>query len=174
LVAPAIAPGTTRLVAQNLAIPHGTRAEAPDPNIPIYFEAASIKQNKDGGPGQRINRAPGARFTTSNVPVTMLIAFAYQLQGFQLVGEIPAWARNDRWDIVAKMDSDPAPVNPAAGPGHMMLATRTLPADRYELKFRREKREMAIYQLVMARPGGKPGPALKPSTDECGCRSNWA
>jgi uncharacterized protein (TIGR03435 family) len=99
--------------------------------------------------------------------VPLLITFAYQLQGFQLVGDLPDWARNDRWDIVAKLDGDPPPVNPAAGPDHMMLATRTLLADRFKLKFRREKREMDIYQLVMAKAGGKPGPALKRSTDEC-------
>jgi uncharacterized protein (TIGR03435 family) len=152
--------------AQNFNLPPGARMEAPDPNIPLYFEAASVKQNKEGGPGSRINRAPGGRFSTGNVLVSQLITFAYQLQGYQLVGDLPDWAKNDRWDIVAKFDGDPPAVNTAAGADHMMLAMRTLLADRYKLKFRREKREMDIYQLVMARPGGKPGPAMKPN-DEC-------
>jgi uncharacterized protein (TIGR03435 family) len=160
---------TVSASAQNFSIPPGARAEPPDPNVPIYFEAASIKQNKEGGGGMGINRAPGGRFTTRNVPVINMIQFSYQLQGYQVVADkMPDWIRNDRWDIVAKLDSDPPFVNPAAGPDHMMLAMRTFLADRFKLKFRREPREMDIYQLVMARPGGKPGPALKPSTDECG------
>jgi uncharacterized protein (TIGR03435 family) len=52
----------------------------------------------------------------------------------------------------------------------MMLAMRTLLADRFKLKVRKEIREMDIYALVMSRPGGKPGPALKVSTDMCGQR----
>ena len=69
------------------------------PNIPLYFEAASIKLNKEGGPGRRINRAPGGRFTTGNSPVNMLITFAYQLQGYQLIG-LPNWANNDGYYIL--------------------------------------------------------------------------
>lgn len=164
----AIVPGTSQLGAQNFNLPPGARMEAPDPNIPLYFEAASIKQNKDGGPGMGINRQAGGRFRTTNTPVLpLLITFAYQLQGYQLIiDKVPDWARNDRWDIVAKLEGDPPPVNPAAGADHMMLAMRTLLADRFKLKFRREQREMDIYQLVMARPGGKPGPGLK-ANDEC-------
>lgn len=157
-----------RPAAQNFNLPPGARMEAPDPNIPLYFEAASIKQNKEGGPGVGINRQPGGRFRTVNAPVPLLITFAYQLQGYQLIADrLPDWAKDDRWDIVAKFEGDPPPVNPAAGADHMMLAMRTLLADRFKLKFRREQRELDIYQLVMARAGGKPGPALKPN-DECG------
>lgn len=156
------------LRAQNFNLPPGAVLEAPDPNIPLSFEAASIKQNKDGGPGAGIQRQAGGRFRTINAPVVpLLITFAYQLQGYQLVLDaVPDWARNDRWDIVAKFPGDPPPVNPAAGADHMMLATRTLLADRFKLKFHREQRDMDTYQLVMARPGGKPGAGLTPN-DEC-------
>jgi uncharacterized protein (TIGR03435 family) len=149
------------------AIPAGARADAPDPNVPLYFEVASIKRNKEGGGGISIQRQPGGRLNATNVPLNLLITFAYQLQGFQLV-DLPNWARDERYDIVAKFTGDPAPVAPGAGPDHMMLAMRTLLADRFKLKIRKETREMDIYHLVMARSGGKPGPALKPSTDDCG------
>jgi len=156
-----------RPAAQSFGIPPGARAAAPDPNVPLYFEAASVKQNKDGGTNIGIRRQPGGRLNTINTPVNLLITFSYQLQGFQLVGA-PEWTRNERYDIVAKVEGDPPPVAPGAGPDHMMLAMRTLLADRFKLKVHRETREMDIYALVMARPGGKPGPALKPSTDDCG------
>jgi uncharacterized protein (TIGR03435 family) len=139
---------------------------APDPNIPVYFEAASIKASDSSTPGSSIRRQPGGRFSTVNVPARMLITAAYQIQGYQLVGG-PSWLPNDRFDIVAKMEGDPPPVLPGTGADHMMLALRSLLADRFKLKVHRETREMDIYALTMARPGGKPGPALKPASDAC-------
>lgn len=154
------------LGAQNFNLPPGASMTAPDPNVPLYFETASIKQNKDGQ-GGGIQRQAGGRFRTVNIPIQGLITFAYRLQGYQLIADkLPDWARNDRWDIIAKFEGDPPPVSTAAGADHMMLAMRTLLADRFKLKLRRETREMDIYALVMARPGGKPGPGLK-QNNEC-------
>src|SRR5688572_20347629 len=90
---------SVQIAAQNFNLPPGARMEAPDPNIPLYFEAASIKQNKEGGAGAGIQRQPGGRFRTVNVPLPLLITFAYQLQGYQLIQDaLPDWAKNDRWD----------------------------------------------------------------------------
>jgi uncharacterized protein (TIGR03435 family) len=138
---------------------------APDPNIPLYFEAASIKPSDGAAQGTGIRRQPGGRFSTINAPARMLITFSYQIQGFQLVGG-PSWLTSDRFDIVAKMEGDPPPIIPGTGADHMMLATRTLLADRFKLVMHKETREMDIYALTMARPGGSPGKALKPADPE--------
>ena len=155
---------TLGLQAQNISVGGGNKA--PDPNIPLSFEVATIKPNKEGGTNQSIRRQPGGLFTVVNMPVRTLITFAYQLQSYQLVGG-PSWVGDDRFDIVAKMAGDPPPVAPQAGADHMMLATRTLLAERFKLVLRRETRELDIYALTMARPGGKPGPAMKVSTQDC-------
>jgi bla regulator protein blaR1 len=47
------------------------------------------------------------------------------------------------------------------------MATRTLLADRFNLVVRRETRQLDIYSLTMARPGGKPGSSLTPSAEDC-------
>src|SRR6188768_2088384 len=107
-LAAALAPfATARPGAQSSYSP----VPAPDPNIPVYFEAASIKPSDPAAQGQSIRRQPGGRFNAVNMPARMLITFAYQLQGFQLVGG-PSWLPNDRFDIVAKMEGDPPPVLP--------------------------------------------------------------
>jgi uncharacterized protein (TIGR03435 family) len=137
----------------------------PAASAPVSFEAASVKPNKSGDSGVNIRRQPGGRFNAVNVPLRTLITFAYQLQGFQLVS-VPDWI-DERFDIVAKMEGDPAPVMPGSGPDPMMLAMRTLLADRFKLVVHRETRDLDIYALVIARPDGKPGPALRQSGDEC-------
>src|SRR5688572_6033571 len=102
IIAATAAVPAVRLAAQNFNLPPGALLEAPDPNIPLFFEAASIKQNKEGGTGAGIQRQPGGRFRTVNAPVPLLVTFAFQLQNYQLVtGTFPDWSKNDRWDIVA-------------------------------------------------------------------------
>ena len=152
--------------AQSFNAPAGS-VPAPDPNVPLYFEAASIKpSNPSNPPGQGIQRRPGGRFNTINSPARMLITFAYQIQGYQLVGG-PDWIGSERYDIVAKMEGDPPAVIPGSGADHMMLATRTLLGDRFKLKIHKETRELDIYALTMAKPGGKPGPKLISARGGC-------
>jgi uncharacterized protein (TIGR03435 family) len=153
--------------AQSFAAPAGT-VPAPDPNIPLYFEAASVKpSNPDRNPNMiAVQRQPGGRLNTVNTPVRLLITFAYQIQNYQLVN-VPDWINNERYDIVAKMEGDPPPIVPGSGADHMMLAMRSLLADRFKLVVHRETREADIYALVVAKPGGKPGPGLKPASGDC-------
>ena len=47
----------------------------------------------------------------------------------------------------------------------MMLAMRTLLAERFKLAVHRETRQLDNYALNMVKPG-QPGPALKPANDE--------
>jgi uncharacterized protein (TIGR03435 family) len=132
------------------------------------FEVASVKANKSGDSNGMLRMLPGGRVNASNMPVRPMITFAYQLAQYQLVGG-PGWLTSDRYDVVAKMetDVDPAFVPGANTPNPMQLALRKLLEDRFKLKVHRETREMDIYALVMAKPGGAPGPKLTPTTQDC-------
>jgi uncharacterized protein (TIGR03435 family) len=141
-------------------------AQAPDPKVPATYEAASVKPNTSGGDGSSIRRQPGGRLTATNMPLRALITFAYQVQPFQLV-EDPSWIRNEKFDIVAKMEGDPPPVPPGQGLDPHMRAMQTLLAERFKLVMHRETREMDIYALVLARPDGALGPKLKQTTTDC-------
>ena len=130
------------------------------------FEVASVKPNKSGDGRVMIGTDPRTgRFNTVNVPLRMLIRFAYQLQDFQVVGG-PSWITSDRFDIVAKADGEigPAPIGTV---GPVQLMTRSLLADRFKLKVHFETRELPIYSLVVARADGKLGPQLRPATVDC-------
>lgn len=139
---------------------------APDPNVPLYFEVASVKPNRSGEQGGRIGRQPGGRVTVTNVPLRQLISFAYQMTPTTLVGG-PAWIAQERYDIVAKLEGDPQPIPPGGGPDHAMLAFRSLLADRFKLQVHHETRELEVYALVVAKADGTLGPGLKKSTQDC-------
>jgi uncharacterized protein (TIGR03435 family) len=141
-------------------------AQVQTPSPAPSFEVASIKLNKSGGPGQFIRREPGGRVTVTNMPVRQLITFAYQLAQFQLVGG-PSWIASDRVDMVGKLEGDPVFGPPGSGPDPIQRAMQSLLADRFTMKVHRETREMDIYALVMAKPGGAPAPGLKKSDIDC-------
>jgi len=133
------------------------------------FEVASVKANKSGEGGGNLRGAPGGRVMATNMPVRPIITFAYQLAQYQLVGG-PAWLQTDRYDLIAKMDgtADATPAAPGAtAPSPMQLALRHLLEDRFKLRVHHETREIDIYALVMAKPGGSPGPGLRPTTVDC-------
>src|SRR3954463_15214773 len=153
------------LVAVSIAGAAVAIAAAQDATSPV-FEVATIKVNKSGENNQLIRRQPGGRVTVTNMPARFLIVFAYQLAQFQLIGG-PSWAATDRYDMVAKLEGNPDFPPPGQAADPIQLAMRALLADRFKLKVHRETREMDIYALVLAKPGGGPGPGLKPSTVDC-------
>jgi uncharacterized protein (TIGR03435 family) len=145
----AISPLRAVVAVQSPASPAGGAA----------FEVASVKPNVSGALRVTIQPLPGRRFTATNAPLRALIRHAYQLQEFQLIGG-PKWLDEDRFDIAAKAENEPAP-------GEMRLMLRTLLATRFKLTLHRETRDLPLYALVMARRDGKPGPELKRTEADC-------
>jgi uncharacterized protein (TIGR03435 family) len=69
---------------------------------------------------------------------------------------------------VAKLDGEPPPVPPGGRePDRMMLALRTLLADRFKLETHWATQELSIYALVLARADGKLGPNMRSSSVDC-------
>jgi uncharacterized protein (TIGR03435 family) len=134
------------------------------------FEVASVKLNKSGDGNGNLRGLGADRVVATNMPVRPMITFAYGVAGYQLIGG-PGWLTADRYDINAKLEAPPTSVQPfvpgSTTPNPMQLALRNLLEDRFKLRMHRESRELDIYALVMARPGGGPGPGLKPSTQDC-------
>jgi uncharacterized protein (TIGR03435 family) len=115
------------------------------------FEVASIRQNLSGAGSNGWN-IQGETFTATNVWLVDLITVAYEITAPQIVGG-PDWVRSDRFDIVAKMAAD-------ATRDQMAVMLRTLLEDRFALRVRNEKREMAIFELALANNDGRVGPNL--------------
>src|SRR5688500_8567902 len=99
---------------------------------PPAFEVASVKTNKSGEMGARIQRQPGGRFNAINMPLRDLIMFSYQVRPFQIEGA-PDWIGPARYDIVAKAESDfPLPAPGRAAPPDMLML-RTMLAARFKV-----------------------------------------
>ena len=141
------------------------RQELP-PILEASFEVASVRRNLEGGP-TTFNPLATGQFTVINFPFATLITAAYQLQPYQLL-DAPSWARDERYNINARLDPKMASrLQPDGHPPTWALALRHLLSERTGLAFHRETREMPIYALVMARADRKPGPNLQPAKADC-------
>lgn len=121
-----------------------------------HFDVAVIRPSQvamDAGTSFRLFE--GGRLKITNEPVRLLIRLAFRLQDTQIVGG-PAWIETDRYDIEAKTGS-PEKIRP----DQVGALMQSLLAERFNLRFRRETREMTASALVAARGG----PKLKQSAE---------
>ena len=84
----------------------------------------------------------GAEVITTNVTVHDLINLAYWLHPKQLTGG-PAWTESEKFDMAGKPD---APGQPNVDQMKMMI--QKLLADRFQLKFHFEKRDLPVYAIT--------------------------
>jgi bla regulator protein blaR1 len=141
------------------------RAEPRLPQGELAFDVASVKPNLSGDLRVTLQAMPGGRFIATNAPLRTLIREAYALQGAQLSGG-PGWLDSDRFDIVAKSERNPTPLQ-------MRMMLRPLLAERFRLGVHTETRELPLYVLVLARTDGKLGPHLRPNGADCSQAPEW-
>ncbi len=111
------------------------------------FEVASIRPSDPGDVGNQAFSSPGGRFTAINDTLKSLIRFAYGLQDYQVSGA-SGWMDSAAYDIKAKAENDTV--------SDFRPLLQALLADRFQLKFHRETKELPIYALMV----GKTGPRL--------------
>ncbi|HEX4276757.1 MAG TPA: TIGR03435 family protein [Bryobacteraceae bacterium] len=112
------------------------------------FTVATIKpSNPDaqrGGYGFR-----GREVTTTNVTVNWMIKLAYNVHARQIEGG-PAWLDTAKYDTVGMPDTPGQPSR-----DQMKLMIQQLLADRFQLKFHTEKRELPVYAMAVLKTGAK-------------------
>jgi uncharacterized protein (TIGR03435 family) len=127
----------------------------PSPKIPPMaenaspgIEVATIKPTKPDEQGFMLVFR-GGRFQTTNISLSKLLAFSYGVHDKQVIG-LPPWAETDKYDIDAKPDTDGSP-----NKKQLQAMVQKLVADRFSLKFHRDKRELSVYVLSVAKTGEK-------------------
>ena len=113
------------------------------------IEVATIKPNDKDGSTMQVLTFRGRQLITVNSSLADLMMFAYSVQMKQIVGA-PDWIEKDRYDIVATPDQEGTPTA-----DQVRIMIRKLMADRFQLKFHHDKREMSAFVLTVAKGGPK-------------------
>jgi uncharacterized protein (TIGR03435 family) len=117
-------------------------------NAKPEFTVATIKPSRPdaprGGYGFR-----GRDVTATNETVNWLIKLAYNMHAHQISGGA-AWLESERYDIEGQPDTPGQPSR-----DQMKLMFRKLLADRFQLRFHIEKRELPVYAMVVLKTGAK-------------------
>ena len=124
---------------------------APPPKLPPMaadadpsFEVATVKPSEPDKPGKMF-RVQGTHFSTLNTTLMDLMTFAYGVQQKQILNA-PDWVDKDKWDLSAQPDVPGAPNDV-----QLKTMVRKLLADRFQLKFKKDTKELSAYVLTMSK-----------------------
>jgi uncharacterized protein (TIGR03435 family) len=116
-------------------------------------EVATIKPNHTDGSTMQVLTFRGRNLITVNSSLADLMMFAYSVQMKQIIGA-PDWIEKDRYDIDATPDVEGTPTA-----DQVRIMIRKLLADRFQLRFHHDKREMSAFVLTVGKDGSKLKPA---------------
>jgi uncharacterized protein (TIGR03435 family) len=139
-------------------------AQTPTPAKPMAsdahpsFAVATIKLQDPNTHRQGFS-ASGDRYTVRGQTLVSLMMFAYSIDKHQVVNA-PAWGASTRFDIEGTTDT---PGEPNLHQQQEML--QRLLSDRFGLKLHREKRELPVYAIEMAKGGAKLKPPAHPDAE---------
>jgi len=149
-------------IALDLTLANDKTAWAiPDPPPPVVpmaadaspgFEVATIKPSNPDTPG-KLFRLNGRNFSTINTTVNDLITYAYGLHARQITGG-PPWFETEKFDLAGIPDKPGSP-----NQQQLKIMMQKLLADRFQLKFHKEKKELTVFAITV----GKTGPKLTKS-----------
>ncbi len=143
---------TIVVAALLIAVAPGAHAQSARPQ----FAAVSIKPNRSDNQGIN-NRFGPEVFNYTNVTLRLFIENIYGVKDYQLLGG-PEWMNTEKWDIVARTDGQ-------TDWQQKYEMAKTLLADRFQLQFHRETREMPVYSLVALKDGPR---FQEPKSDDVG------
>lgn len=112
------------------------------------YEVATIKPNNPGDHNSRFHQ-DGRRLDIENETMNTMLLFAYGIHAKQIV-HAPAWFASDRYDVDGVLDVDGQP-----SLKQMQHIVQKMLADRFQLKFHRDTRELSVYAVTVAKGGPK-------------------
>jgi uncharacterized protein (TIGR03435 family) len=95
-------------------------------------------------------------FIARGATLNFLIQYAYRVKPNEISGG-PKWIDSEKYEIEGRTNADENKDNDEK----ILLMVQAALADRFKLKWRRETKELPIFELVV----GKNGPKLKPAKD---------
>jgi uncharacterized protein (TIGR03435 family) len=162
----------SRATGQKMSTPSPAAAH-PAPAEPAFDVAAIRENHSDHTARSHILSSPGdGHLTVINVPMEMLLQFAFALPETRIVGG-PGWLNSIKFDIEAKADSAVDDrLRALSGDQAKLLKQKmvqALLADRFKMIYHMETRELPVYALIAA----KGGPKLQPSKSNGSTIDSW-
>ena len=114
---------------------------------PATFEVASIRRTDDQLPAaSKVGfQATGQQIRVTAMSIKDCLGIAYAVRPQQIEG--PEWIGRDRWDVSATI--------PEGASSRVPEMLGTLLAERFQVKFHREKKELPVYALGVSKSGTK-------------------
>lgn len=128
------------------------------------FDVVSIRKIPEGAFSTAPRRiTPDGGMSLNAVTARALISRAYPTVDGEIAG-LPAWAGRQQYDVVATASLKVPTADDRAAMVRAMLA------DRFKLLAHIEKREVAAYDLLLARSDGRLGPGMAPIAADCAAK----
>lgn len=124
----------------------------------LSFDTASIKPHKGEVTFSADPSPRGRRVTATASTLLDMMTYAYGVRYDQISGA-PPWAGSEHYDVEAASEGEGALTASQA-----KEMTRSLLAERFQLKIHRETLEVPVYALVVAKGGPKFKPAAADAT----------
>lgn len=126
-------------------------ADALPSGPPAEFEVADIKLSKpDTKAAARVR--PGGRLELEGYTLKMLMKYAWNISGDDMVVGGPKWVDSTKYNIVGKVPAAPGQANVSVDPEDLRLMLRSLLMDRFKLAVHNETRSVSTYALLAAEP----------------------
>lgn len=110
-------------------------------NANLHVEVATVKPSAPDARG-RLYTMRGEVMMAINVSLMNVVTFAYDLHQRQVSGA-PSWAESEKFDITIKPNLPGQP-----NISQMKKLLQEVLADRFQVKFHTEKREIAVYAIT--------------------------
>lgn len=118
------------------------------PSQRLEFEVASIRPSPPIDASVKIGmHTDGAQVRFDYLSVRDCMRIAWQIKDFQIIG--PDWVAADRFNITAKVPEG------GASEEQVREMLRNLLMDRFKISFHNDKKEFAVYALVLGKNGLK-------------------
>jgi len=115
------------------------------------FAVSTVKPGKSTTGATRFFFTPYG-LSVENISLQTIILQAYSLEDEQLAGT-PAWAKDTRYDIEAKVDDDERETLKNLTQPERARMVQALLAERFDLKTHTETRDLRILALIVAKSG---------------------
>jgi uncharacterized protein (TIGR03435 family) len=110
------------------------------------IDVATVKPSHAAGRGISNSFNPG-RFTYTNVALKALIETVWRVRDYQIV-DAPGWLGSETWDLTVTTTGP-------TGMDRKMELLKGLLAERFQLQFHEESRELPVFWLIMVKNGPK-------------------